>query len=262
MHAKYLLTGLAVAALLPSLAVAQETCEQRAQNRTTGTVVGAVAGALIGGAVTNTRDKAAGAVVGGIAGAVVGNQLAKGPADCQHAYGWYDNEGRWHARGGDVSAASGYYDREGVWVYGRPVDYRPPPQPAVVYAPPPPPQVVYAPAPRGDWDDRYYDDEFRNAPGYAEFRDREDRIRAMIREAVREDRIERDGARDMLEQLRDIRREEARQYQIHGARLPRDDYERINVRLSRLDRRVDDERHHDRGEHRGRDERREREDRQ
>jgi hypothetical protein len=244
MHAKYLLAGLAMAALLPSLAVAQETCEQRAQNRTTGTVVGAVTGALIGGAVTNTRDKAA--------GAVVGNQLAKGPADCQHAYGWYDHDGRWHAGSADVSVASGYYDRDGRWVYGRPVDYRPPPQPAVVYAPPPP-QVVYAPAPRGDWDDRYYDDEFRNAPGYPDFRDREDHIRSLIRDGVRGDRIERDGAREMLEQLRDIRREEARQYQIHGSRLPRDDYERISNRLARLDHRVDEVRHergdrHDRGD--------------
>jgi hypothetical protein len=256
MHAKYLLAGLATAALLPSLAVAQETCEQRAQNRTTGTVVGAVTGALIGGAVTNTRDKAAGAVVGGIAGAVVGNQLAKGPADCQHAYGWYDHDGRWHAGSADVSVASGYYDRDGRWVYGRPVDYRPP-QPAVVYAPPPPPQVVYAPAPRRDWDDRYYDDEFRNAPGYPDFRDREDHIRSMIRDGVRGDRIERDGARDLLEQLRDIRREEARQYQIHGQRLPRDDYERISNRLARLDHRVDEVRH-DRGEHHGREDRDER----
>jgi hypothetical protein len=256
MRTKHLLAGLALAALIPSFAVAQETCEQRAQNRVAGTVAGAVAGALIGSAVSNHSEKTTGAVVGGIAGAVVGNQLAKGPADCQHAYGWYDNQGRWHAGSADVSVASGYYDRDGRWVYGRPVDYRPP-QPAVVYAPPPP-QPVYAPAPRRDWDDRYYDDEFRNAPGYPEFRDREDRIRAMIRDAVRDDRIERDGARDMLEQLRDIRREEARQYQIHGPRLPRDDYERINVRLSRLDRRVDDQRRHGHGEHRGREDRDER----
>jgi hypothetical protein len=259
MHAKYLIAGLAVAALIPSLAVAQETCEQRAQNRVAGTVAGAVAGAVLGSAVSNHSEKGTGALVGGVAGAVIGNQLAKGPADCQHAYGWYDHDGRWHAGSADVSVASGYYDRDGAWVYGRPVDYRPP-QPAVVYAPPPQPQVVYAPAPRREWDDRYYDDEFRNAPGYADFRDREDRIRAMIRDGVRGDRFERDWARDMLEQLRDIRREEARQYQIHGLRLPRDDYERISNRLARLDRRIDDERHghgdhHDRGEHRGREDR-------
>jgi hypothetical protein len=249
MRKNYLLAGFAMAALLPSFAFAQETCEQRAQNRVAGTVIGGVAGALLGGAVTNTRDKTTGAVVGGVAGAVIGNQLAKGPADCQHAYGWYDNGGRWHAGSADVSVASGYYDRDGRWVYGRPVDYRPP-QPAVVYAPPPQPQVVYAPAPRRDWDDRYYDDEFRNAPGYPDFRDREDRIRAMIRDGVRGDWLEREGARDLLDQLRDIRREEARQYQIYGPRLPRDDYERISNRLARLDHRVD-EVHHDRGRHNG-----------
>ena len=147
MRAKYLFISLAMAALVPSLAVAQETCEQRAQNRVAGTVVGGVAGALLGGAVTNTRDKTTGAVVGGIAGAVIGNQLAKGPADCRHAYGWYDNGGRWHANNADPQVASGYYDRGGRWVYGRPVDYRPPQ-----------PVVVYAPAPRRDLDDRYDDD--------------------------------------------------------------------------------------------------------
>ena len=228
MHRKYLLAGFAMAAALPSLAFAQETCEQRAQNRVAGTVIGGVAGALLGSAVSNHSEKTTGAVVGGIAGAVVGNQLAKGPADCQHAYGWYDNEGRWHGGNADPQVASGYYDQRGQWVYGRPVDYRPPPPP---------------PAMRREWDDRGYDDEFRGAPGYPEFRDREERIRAMIRDGVREDRIERDDARDLLEQLRDIRRQEAREYQMHGPRLSRDDFERISDRLGRLDRRVDEVRH-------------------
>jgi hypothetical protein len=224
MHKKRLLAGFAVAALIPSLAFAQETCEQRFQNRATGTVVGAVAGALLGSAVANHSEKGTGALVGGIAGAVVGNQLAKGPADCQHAYGWYDQDGRWRQGNADPSAASGYYDREGQWVYGRPVDYRPPPAPA-----------------RRDRDDRYYDDdEFRGAPGYPEFRDQEQHIRYLIQDGVRDDLIERDDARDLMDQLRDIRREEAREYQIHGPRLPRDDYERIRNRLSRLDRLVDE----------------------
>ena len=244
MQRKHLVAGFAMAALLPSFAFAQETCEQRAQNRVAGTVVGGVAGALLGSAVAGRNDKAAGAVVGGIAGAVVGNQLAKGPADCQHAYGWYDNGGRWHAGNADPQVASGYYDREGQWVYGRPVDYRPPPV------------AVVAPPVRREWDDRAYDDEFRAAPGYPEFRDREDRIRFMIRDGVRDDRIERDDARDLFEQLRDIRREEAREYQIHGPRLSRDDYERISDRLARLDRRVDDRRRHGRGRGRGRDDER------
>jgi hypothetical protein len=240
MHRKYILAGFAMAAVVPSLAFAQETCEQRAQNRVAGTVVGGVAGALLGSAVAGHNDKTTGAVVGGIAGAVVGNQLAKGPADCQHAYGWYDNGGRWHGGNADPQVASGYYDRGGQWVYGRPVDYRPPPQP-----------VVVAPV-RPVWDDRAYDDEFRAAPGYPEFRDREERIRFMIRDGVRDDRIERDDARDLLEQLRDIRRDEARQYQINGPRMSRGDFERISDRLARLDRRVDERSRHGHGRGRGR----------
>lgn len=222
---KHLLTALVVAVAMPALARAQETCEQRAQDRTAGTVVGALAGALLGGAVSNHSEKTTGAVVGGVAGAVVGNQLAKGPADCHQAYGWYDNAGRWHSGYANEGAATGYYGRGGRWVYGRPAEYR---------APPPPPPL------RTDWDDRYYDAEFSQAPGYPDFRDREDHIRFLIRDSVRDDLIDRGDARDLLEQLRDIRREEAREYQIHGARLPRDDYERISDRLARLDRRVDE----------------------
>jgi hypothetical protein len=252
MHRKYLLAGFAMAAVVPSLAFAQETCEQRAQNRVAGTVVGGVAGALLGSAVAGHNDKTTGAVVGGIAGAVVGNQLAKGPADCQHAYGWYDNGGRWHGGNADPQVASGYYDRGGQWVYGRPVDYRPPPPAAVVVAAPPV-AVAVGPGPR-EWDDRYYVDEFRAAPGYAEFRDREERIRFMIRDGVRDDRIERDDARDLLDQLRDIRRDEARAYQTYGPRLSRGDFERISDRLARLDRRVDERRHdHGHGHGRGHD---------
>lgn len=225
MRPKHLLAALVAAVALPSLGHAQETCEQRAQNRTAGTVVGALAGALLGGAVSNHSEKTTGAVVGAIAGGVIGNQVAKGPPDCHQAYGWYDNAGAWHSGYANEAAATGYYDRNGRWVYGRPGDYR---------APPPPPPM------RAQWDDRYYDDEFRGAPGYPEFRDREDHIRFLIRDGVRDDLIERDDARDLLEQLRDIRREEAREHQIHGARLPRDDYERISGRLARLDRLVDD----------------------
>ena len=42
MRKHLLVAGIAVATLLPSLALAQETCEQRSANRTAGTVVGAV----------------------------------------------------------------------------------------------------------------------------------------------------------------------------------------------------------------------------
>ena len=70
MRKHLLVAGIAVATLLPSLALAQETCEQRSADRTTGTVVGAVAGALIGSAVAGHGDRGTGAAIGGIGGAI------------------------------------------------------------------------------------------------------------------------------------------------------------------------------------------------
>jgi uncharacterized protein YcfJ len=112
--------SVAAIVLIPTLAAAQVTCEQRSANRAAGTAVGAVGGALVGSAVAGHHDRGTGAVVGGVLGAVIGNQLAKGPRDCAHAYGWYDNEGRWHGNRVDERAAVGYYDRSGVWIDGRP----------------------------------------------------------------------------------------------------------------------------------------------
>jgi uncharacterized protein YcfJ len=120
MRKNLLLAGLAVAALIPSLAMAQETCEQRSANRTTGTVLGAIGGALLGNAVSSHGGKTGGTIIGGVAGAAVGSNLAKGPKDCAHAYGYYDNDNRWHDNGVDRTVAYGYYDREGVWVDGQP----------------------------------------------------------------------------------------------------------------------------------------------
>ena len=115
-----LAAAIAAATLIPTLAMAQETCEQRSANRAAGTAVGAVAGALLGSAVAGHHDRGTGAVVGGVGGAIVGNQLSRGPRDCQHAYGWYDNDGRWHGQRVEERYASGYYDRNGVWIDGRP----------------------------------------------------------------------------------------------------------------------------------------------
>ena len=123
MRKNLLLAGFAVAALIPSLAMAQETCEQRSATRAAGTAVGAVAGALLGSAVAGRHDRGTGAVVGGVGGAVVGNQLSRGSRDCAHAYGYYDDNGRWHANSVDRSAAVGYYDRTGAWVDGQPNGY-------------------------------------------------------------------------------------------------------------------------------------------
>src|SRR3569833_894485 len=120
MRKNLIFAGIAAASLIPSLAMAQVTCEERSSNRAAGTAVGAVAGALLGSAVAGHGDKGTGAVIGGGGGAVIGNQLSRGPRDCAHAYGYYDNDNRWHDNHVDRSVAYGYYDRSGVWVDGTP----------------------------------------------------------------------------------------------------------------------------------------------
>jgi hypothetical protein len=114
-----LAAGLA-AATITAAANAQETCEQRRDTRTAGTVAGAGVGAILGGAI---GGNALGAVLGAVGGGVAGNQLAKGPHDCIHAYGFYDNNGRWHPNRVDPAAATGFYDRDGRWVAGAPAGY-------------------------------------------------------------------------------------------------------------------------------------------
>ncbi|MBW8811907.1 MAG: glycine zipper 2TM domain-containing protein [Caulobacterales bacterium] len=120
MRLHQLAAGVAVAALIPTFALAQQSCEQRQSNRAVGTIAGAGIGALLGGAVAGHDDRAAGAVVGGLGGALVGNQLAKSNADCAHAYGFYDRSGAWHASTVTPQHASGYFDRDGAWVDGAP----------------------------------------------------------------------------------------------------------------------------------------------
>jgi hypothetical protein len=120
MRLHQLAAGVAVAALIPTFALAQQSCEQRQSNRAVGTLAGAGIGALLGGAVAGHDDRAAGAVVGGVGGALVGNQLAKSNADCAHAYGFYDRSGAWHASTVTPQHASGYFDRDGAWVDGAP----------------------------------------------------------------------------------------------------------------------------------------------
>src|SRR5215218_3739686 len=74
MRIQLVVAGLAVAALIPSSALAQQTCEQRQTNRAVGTIAGAGIGALLGSAVAGHGDRTAGAVVGGLGGALVGSQ--------------------------------------------------------------------------------------------------------------------------------------------------------------------------------------------
>jgi hypothetical protein len=123
MNKHLLVAGIAAAALLPSFAFAQSSCEQQRNNRVTGTVAGAGIGALAGGAVAGRDDRTAGAIIGAIAGGVIGNQVTRPRADCAHAYGYYDSNGMWHANAVDSANAVGYFDRNGVWVEGAPNGY-------------------------------------------------------------------------------------------------------------------------------------------
>lgn len=123
MRISTLVAGLCVATVIPSVALAQQTCEQRQTNRTLGTVAGAGIGALAGSTVAGRGDRTEGAVIGGVAGALLGNQLTKGQADCSRAYGYYDNNGAWHANAVNPTRAAGYFDRNGSWVEGAPRGY-------------------------------------------------------------------------------------------------------------------------------------------
>jgi len=115
--------GLAAAALVPSIALAQQSCEQQHNGQVADTFAGAGAGALIGSAIAPRGDRAAGAVIGAASGAVIGSQVARPYADCRHAYGYYDHANQWHANAIDRADARGYYDRDGAWVDGAPNGY-------------------------------------------------------------------------------------------------------------------------------------------
>jgi hypothetical protein len=114
---------IASAALAPSAAFAQTSCEQQHSNRVVGTVAGAGIGALLGSAIAGRGDRTVGAIAGAVGGGVIGNQITKGSADCAHAYGYYDRDNHWHATGNDRAMATGYYDRDGGWVDGAPNGY-------------------------------------------------------------------------------------------------------------------------------------------
>lgn len=94
--------------------------------------------------------------------------------------------------------------------------------------------------PRGDYYDRGRGWGWgQRFPGYPEFRGPEAHIRREIQEAVREDMIAPDDARELMEQLRRIQWGEQREFQAHGWNLPDDDRQRIRDELDQLDRQVD-----------------------
>jgi len=218
MRKHILAAGIAVATLIPSLAFAQQTCEQRSANRAAGTAIGAVTGALLGSAVAGHGDKGTGAVVGGVGGAIIGNQVSRGARDCVHAYGWYDNDGRWHGQRVEPSVASGYYDRNGVWIDGRPAGH-------------------YA---NGVW---IADAGAYGANASYETRDRtmdiDSRIARLdqwIDRARNNGRLSYREARNATRTLNDIRRDE--RYRMSDGRLGRRDEAALQDRLDRLQQQI------------------------
>ena len=204
MRKHYLAAGSAAVALLPSLALAQETCEQRSSNRAAGTILGALGGALVGNAVASHGGKTGGTIIGGVAGAAIGSNLAKGPHDCVHAYGYYDNDGRWHDNHTDRAVANGYYDRNGVWIDGAPVGVE-----------------GYA-----------ADTAYTSRVNTMTIDERIDRMRNRINDDRADNRISRRDARRALNTLDDIKREEYRRGR--DGRLSDRDESMLQARLDTL----------------------------
>ena len=119
------MAGVALAVLTPSLVSAQDDgCRRDGSGRIIGTAVGAGAGGVLGNVIAGRGDKTEGSIIGAIVGAVIGNQVSKSDSgDCRTAYGYYDEQGRWHSTGVSASEARGYYDRNGAWVDGQPNGY-------------------------------------------------------------------------------------------------------------------------------------------
>jgi len=225
MRKHLLAAGIAAITLIPTFAAAQQTCEERRNNRVAGTVVGGVLGALAGSAVAGRGDRNEGAVIGGVGGAVIGNQLSKGSADCQHAYGYYDNDGRWHANDVRRDYAQGYYDRNGAWVNGAPPgswdnNGRYVASSAGYYGT----QTSY-----GDRGGYQWRSDWRDAP--QDIRNRTDWLEQRIVRSRNNGSLSRREAQRAMDTLQDIRREERRAYRDDGRLSNREQY----ALMSRLD---------------------------
>lgn len=117
--------GVAALALVQTQAAQAETvCKQDNTGRTVATVAGAGIGAILGRVIDGGKHKEVGTIGGALAGGIAGNQLAKGGGDkCEVSYGYYDDQGRWHANRMSNREARGYYDRDNRWVDGAPNGY-------------------------------------------------------------------------------------------------------------------------------------------
>lgn len=92
---------------------------------------------------------------------------------------------------------------------------------------------------RGDYQNGYNHYGYGHFNGYPEFRGLEQHIRSEIIQSRRQDMIDQDGAQDLLNQLREIKIDQNREFQRHGWQLPDDDRYRIRSAYERLDREVD-----------------------
>lgn len=120
----FLITAVLLSATtIPSMAMAQQTCQQHSSKRVVGTVAGAGIGGVLGNIIAGGGDKTLGTVIGTVGGGVLGNQITKDNSNFAKAYGYYDESGVWHASSGQANAQTGYYDRDSNWVEGAPRGY-------------------------------------------------------------------------------------------------------------------------------------------
>ena len=225
MFRSVLLAGLAAAALVPSLAQAQDErsrcLEQKHDNRVVGTVLGGIGGALLGNAIGSHGGREGGTIIGGVGGAVAGNAIGGGTVHCgSNQYGYYDDNGRWVP---NTSTAYGFYDADGRWVDTTNRGYAPPPPPQNAYAPPPP-----APYAGGDQYANSGGDRWRGAPMDTREREHwlEDRIQHRMSEGGLDDR----RGRHALHELNDIERMDA-DYRSYDGHLNDDQRRDILARL-------------------------------
>jgi hypothetical protein len=214
-----ILSALAAAVLIPTLAGAEASCQaRRTDDRILGTLLGAGLGALLGDVVAQHGGKEGGAIIGGVGGAAAGYAIAGSGDHCPRAaaanpYGYYDDNGRWVPnRGTD----DGYYDQNGRWVQ------------TAVPAPPPADGAAQGAA----WNAA---DPWAGAP--EDTRDREGRLEAWIQRRLADRALDDRLARRALRDLDDIRRIDA-DYRAADGRLTPDQRRDILDRLGALRARV------------------------
>jgi hypothetical protein len=236
-----IIAAVSILALTPSAFAQVRACEEH-NNATAGTVVGAIGGAALGSALSAHGHKDTGTIVGGIAGAIIGNQVGKSSTsvDCSHAYGFYDNDGKWHANPVSRDVARGYYDRNGRWNDGAPNGYYDnngvwvvatadmrqgyydnsgrwiPPQVNGYYDPDNRWVAISAPAPVYANND-YWRDAPRDARSRAEW------LRGRIKNAEDDRRISHREADHLLDDLRTVESREARMPHRNGGLNYRDE---------------------------------------